>query len=100
MIGRLLRRLRPARNDGPARPGPVAETERYEGLDIEARPVREGDVWRVAGTIRRGSGEQAETHDFVRADTMADHDQAVKMSLLKARQLIDDLGETLFRRRS
>ncbi len=100
MLKRLWQRLRGTRSSGPARPGEIAETERYAGLEVEARPVREGGVWRVAGRVRRGSGEDADTRDFVRADTMADHDQAVQMSLLKARQLVDDLGETLFRRRS
>lgn len=101
MLQRLWQRIsgsRPAAT--PARPGSIAERERYEGVELQARPIREGNLWRVAGTIQRGSGGDAETHDFVRADTMSDHDQAVKMSLLKARQLVDDLGETLFRRRS
>ncbi len=77
---------------GPLQPGETAAQERYEGYELLARPIREGNVWRVAGTVRSGEGESAEDQDFVRADTMADHDEAVQMSLLKARQLVDERG--------
>ncbi|MFW5969503.1 MAG: HlyU family transcriptional regulator [Halofilum sp. (in: g-proteobacteria)] len=80
------------RTSGPLQPGDTAATERYEGYELLARPIREGGVWRVAGTVRSGEGESAEDQDFVRADTMADHDEAVQMSLLKARQLVDERG--------
>ena len=94
MFGRLLRALRPARPGGPSGPADIAERERYEGFELLARPVREGNVWRVAGTVRRDR-EGAEDHDFVRADTVASHDEAVRMCLLKARQLVDDRGDSL-----
>jgi len=86
------------RASGPLRPGETAAQERYEGCELLARPIREGNVWRVAGTVRTGDGESAEDQDFVRADTMADHDEAVRMSLLKARQLVDERGRGLSHR--
>lgn len=97
MILRYLRRRRRA-SDSPAGPGEVAEREIYQGLELLARPVQEGGTWRVAGTIRRPGDEQGPGHDFVRADTMADRDEATRMSLLKARQLVDEQGEGLLPR--
>lgn len=85
-------------SSGPLEPGETAAQERYEGYELLARPIREGNVWRVAGTVRGGDGDSAESQDFVRADTMADHDEAVQMSLLKARQLVDERGRGLFHR--
>lgn len=80
---------------GPLKPGATAAQERYEGYELLARPIKEGNVWRVAGTVRSGDGDSAEDRDFVRADTMADHGEAVQMSLLKARQLVDERGRGL-----
>lgn len=98
MILRYLRRRRRGGGRSAAVPGEVTEREIYQGLELLARPVREGGAWRVAGTIRRAGDEQGPGHDFVRADTMADRDEASRMSLLKARQLVDEQGEGLLPR--
>lgn len=90
--------LRYLRRRGTATPGEVAEREIYQGLELLARPVREGGAWRVAGTIRRAGDDDGPRYDFVRADTMADRDEAAQMSLLKARQLVDEQGEGLLPR--
>lgn len=93
MILRFLRRR--GGGDEPGGPGEIAGRETYEGLEVLARPIREGDQWRLAGTVRRPGDETGPSHDFVRADTMADRDECVRMSLLKGRQLIDERGERL-----
>jgi len=36
------------------------------------------------------------THNLVRADTINDYDEAVKASIGKAKQMIDEQGERLF----
>lgn len=97
MILRYLRRRRRG-NRGAATPGAVAARETYEGLELLACPVHEAGAWRVAGTIRRPGDEDGPRYDFVRADTMADRDEATRMSLLKARQLVDEQGEGLLTR--
>jgi hypothetical protein len=98
MLKKLFGGRQSKKTSGPLQPGEIAARERYEGHELLARPIREGNVWRVAGTVRQGEGESAEDHDFIRADTMADHDEAVQMSLLKARQLVDERGRGLSRR--
>jgi hypothetical protein len=94
MILRFLRR-RSANDDGSTL-GAIAAREDYRGFELLARPVREHGQWRLAGTVRRGNGDAAADYDFVRADTMADHDECVRMCLVKARQLVDEQGERLF----
>lgn len=80
-------------------PGEVAEVEQYRGFELLARPVSEGGVWRVAGTVRRPGDDEGPQHDFVRANTMLNRDEAVQMSLLKARQLVDEQGARLLETR-
>ena len=100
MLNRLFGRRQTGDATAAAGLGEIAARERHAGYEILARPIHEGGTWRIAGSVCRGSGEDADQHDFVRADTVADHSEAVQLSLLKARQLIDDRGEALFRHTS
>ena len=93
MFGRLLRALLSGRPEGPAE---MAERERYKGLELQARPIREGELWRVAGRICRPDEPDGPRHDFIRVDTMASHDEAVRMSLIKARLIVDERGDGVF----
>lgn len=68
----------------------VAATEQYRGCELCAMPIREESVWRVAGRVTQPGG--GETQSFVRADTCASHDDAVALSLQKARQLVYEAG--------
>ena len=97
MILRFLRGDRGKRTQGG--PAEIADRETYQGFEVLARPIREEGQWRLAGSIRRPGDEDGPRHDFVRADTMADHDECVRMSLLKGRQLVDEQGERLLRSR-
>ncbi len=96
MIMRFFRK----RDDGAGSgPGKVAAREDYHGYELLARPVKEGAQWRVAGTIRtRDAANDSAGYDFVRADTMADHDECVQMCLAKARKLVDEQGGRLFQK--
>lgn len=92
-----MRFLRRGGGKQPGGPGEIAGRETYEGFEVLARPIREGGQWRLAGSIRRPDDESGPSHDFVRADTMADHDECVRMSLMKGRQLVDERGDRLLR---
>ena len=96
MIMRFFRRRGESGGDADG-PGEVAGRETYQGFEILACPVREGGQWRLAGRIRRPGDEEGPRHDFVRADTMADRDDCVRMCLLKGRQLVDERGDRLLR---
>lgn len=91
MVWKFLRRL----TSGAARDGEPVEREIYEGLEILARPRSEGAVWRVAGRIQRVGDDDGPGHEFVRADTMSSREEAARMTLVKARQLIDEQGARL-----
>jgi hypothetical protein len=94
MIMRLFRKRGEGEGSGP---GKVAASEGYNGYQLLARPIKESGQWRVAGSIRApDAGADGEGYDFVRADTMADHDECVQMCLAKARKLVDEQGSRLF----
>lgn len=73
-----------------------AEAEEYKGFRITPGPIREGSHYRVAATIEKTVDGETVRHDLIRADTVAALDEAVRISGLKARQVIDEQGERLF----
>jgi hypothetical protein len=78
-------------------PAPDPEPETYKGFRIFVEPVREGGRFRVAGRIEKEADGALKSHRLIRADTCDDADQAAELTLQKARQLIDELGDSLFR---
>ncbi|WP_440994975.1 HlyU family transcriptional regulator [Arhodomonas sp. SL1] len=76
---------------------PVGGEETYHGYLILAMPRREGNIYRVAGEIRRSSADGSEArYTFVRVDTDGDYDTVVQLSLRKGRLLVDENGDALF----
>nr|WP_306268110.1 HlyU family transcriptional regulator [Pararhizobium sp. IMCC3301] len=77
--------------------GSVAhEAEPYEGCMIAPAPQNAGGSWRVAGTITKELDGETYERSFVRADTFTGQDEAVKFTLVKGRQIIDQNGKSLF----
>lgn len=71
--------------------------EDYKGFTLRATPpLRKGQTWRVAGTVAKERDEAIRTHNFVRADTYTDRDDATAVSLRKGRQLVAERGDDLF----
>jgi len=64
----------------------------HKGIRITPKPIREGGQYRVAARIEK----DGRVHELVRADTMASVEDAVAISLSKARQMIDEQGDRLF----
>jgi len=94
MIGRFMERLFGGSNGASG--GHAGASEEYLGFDIQATPVNEANGWRVSGIISKSVDGVDKTYRFERADTCMDADSASEMTLRKARQLIDERGETLF----
>ena len=70
----------------------------YEGFAIEAAPIHEDGKYRSAGYISGNiDGESIRVH-FVRADLSADLGSAIKHSVSKARQIIDEQGKALLKK--
>jgi hypothetical protein len=93
----FLRRLLGAAS-GPRRTAPAATTVEYEGYTITAAPEKDASGWRLAGTIARETGAHREVHHLVRADISPDRAAIVVMTIDKAKRLIDQYGDRLFRR--
>ncbi len=78
------------------KPGVAAQTETYKGYVIEPRPKGNSGQYNVAGVIRKEGEPEGPSHSFIRADTFTNVDDAVKYSLVKAKQIIDQKGEKMF----
>ena len=76
---------------------PEAETETYEGFTLTPDPIREGQSWRIAARIEKEIDGETKSHQLIRADTLGDRESAISASVGKAKQLIDEQGDRLFR---
>ena len=86
----------------PANPGQAGDrivaTEEYQGHLIEATPMKEGEQWRLAARVSKAFGDDTMTHDVIRADLFQSAEDAARHALAKARQVIDEQGDHIYRR--
>ncbi|WP_158585260.1 HlyU family transcriptional regulator [Oceaniradius stylonematis] len=79
-------------------PAGRAPDEEYKGVEVRAAPVKESDgQWRIAGTLTRTADGTTITRRFLRADLLASRDLAVSSTLAKARLIIDQNGDDLWK---
>lgn len=78
-------------------PQAANEPDSYKDYLIYAEPMSESGQWRLAGRIVKGEGEAAKEHTFIRADIFSNRDEVEAATLRKARQIIDEQGDALFR---
>lgn len=76
---------------------PDAESETYKDFRITPTPVKEGTAYRVAATIEKEVEGETKLHNLVRADTIQGLKEAQAASIRKAKQVIDEQGERIFR---
>lgn len=69
----------------------------HKGFVILATPFSEAGQFQTCGLIRKEIDGEMKEHKFIRADRFATMDDAVNITLIKARQIIDEQGEGLFR---
>ena len=74
-----------------------APTEDYAGFSIAATPYENGGRWQLCGVISKEIDGVRKEHRFVRADAFDTRDVAEQMTLSKARQMIDQLGDSVLR---
>ncbi len=74
----------------------AAEPEDHNGFRIFPAPVKEGGQYRLGARIVKEVDGTEKTHHLIRADTFADPDHASEAAIVKAKQLIDQMGERLF----
>ena len=80
--------------EGAQRTGPTVE---YKGYRITPTPYKAGDQFQTSGTIEKDTAEGVKRHEFIRADTYASWEDAVAFTTSKAKQIIDQQGDRIFR---
>ncbi len=79
---------------------PAAESaesrEAYKDVTLVAKPMRDGNQFRIAGHIEKQEGEVRMVRHFIRADVFSSEKEAVEFTLRKARQIVDQHGPSLF----
>lgn len=76
---------------------PEIKAEEYEGFRITPQPAKEGSKYRIGALVEKEIGGELKTHTLIRADTLDDLQGANEASIGKAKQLIDQMGDQLFR---
>lgn len=73
------------------------EPETHEGFRIFSAPQKEAGGYRLGARIEKEVGGETKVHQLIRADVFQSADEAGAYAVAKAKQLIDQLGEDLFR---
>ena len=95
MFSKLKTALR--RLAAPAEAPPVPAVE-YKGYRIQPAPYRnDNGVYQTAGPIEKDTPDGVKRHEFVRADTYDNRDDAISFTISKAKQVIDQLGDRMFK---
>ena len=74
----------------------VEATETIDGVLVEATPMPEGSQYRLAATLSKQIDGERREHRLIRADLFASKDEAARMAIAKARQVIAEQGDRLF----
>ena len=77
----------------PPAPDPIT----HAGFTIFPEPVKEDGGYRIAARIEKEVGGDMQVHHMIRADTYAGQETAIEASISKAKQVIDQMGERIFR---
>ncbi len=89
----FLKKLFGGKPDSPT----AAASEMHEGFIITPTPIAEGGQFRLCAEIRKEVSGEMKTHRLIRADMFASADQAADASVSKAKQVIREQGERIFR---
>jgi|RhiMetdeSRZDD1v2_1073273.scaffolds.fasta_scaffold1167674_2 hypothetical protein len=76
---------------------PEAAPVEYKGYRIRPAPYWSKSHYQTAGTIEKETPDGLKKHEFVRADTYASRDDAIAFTITKAKQLIDQQGDRMFK---
>ena len=72
------------------------EPELYNDYRIYPAPEKESAGYRIGARIEKEIGGEVKVHHMIRSDTYGSEDIALEASVTKARQVIDQLGDTIF----
>jgi hypothetical protein len=69
----------------------------YKGFSIVPTPRKVPGGWTTEGVISKEAGESTRSERFIRADMLMSENEAVDYSVMKAKKIIDEQGERLFK---
>ena len=93
MIIKFLRGLGGAKSEQAT----THEAVDYKGFSVVPTPRKGPGGWTTEGIISKEVGENTRSERFIRADTLMSEDEAVEYSVAKARKIIDEQGDRLFK---
>ncbi|WP_439121859.1 HlyU family transcriptional regulator [Marivita sp.] len=76
---------------------PAAPSEMHNGYTIYAEPVKDGGTWRIGARIEKEIEGEVKSHFMMRADTLQAFEDAAKASVDKAKMLVDQQGDQIFK---
>jgi len=75
----------------------AAAEETYNGYTIKATPMKEGGQYRLHAVISKEIDGAVLSHDLIRADMYQSLEDLVPATMRKAKQVIDEQGERMFK---
>lgn len=79
------------------KPKPEAEPVIHNDYRIFVDPQSEQGGFRVSARIEKDVDGETKVHQMIRADTCRTQEEAADTSLFKAKMLIDQQGDSIFR---
>lgn len=86
-----------AGNTGAGKTAQEGKPEQYDGYTIIPAPAPQSGQFLAAGKILKTVGDQQREKTFIRADAHSSWEDACVTSVNKAKRIIDEQGERLFR---
>ena len=83
--------------DAPAGVAKPKKSVEYKGYTIKATPYQEAGQYQTCGVISKEAEGEMKEHRFIRADRFADEESAADHAILKGQQMVDQMGEAIFR---
>jgi hypothetical protein len=74
-----------------------AEPVSYAGYTIVATPRQVETGWTTEGNISKEIGGVLKSQHFIRVDTHGNRDDAISLAIQKAKKIIDEQGDALFK---
>ena len=69
----------------------------YNGYLIFPTPMKEGGKFRISARIEKDIGGDLKIHTLIRADTFESADAAAEAAIFKAKLMVDQQGDAIFK---
>jgi hypothetical protein len=71
-------------------------TVEYKGFLITPKPYKAGSEYQTAGVISKDIDGLRKEHSYIRAERHPSYDTALDYSLMKGKQIVDQMGDRVF----